>query len=44
MCGAYWKEDSEFSDNFEYRDLDATMEVVAEFASVLANGIYYFNL
>ena len=42
MCGAYWKEDSELSDNFECRDLDATMEVVAEFASLLANGIYYF--
>lgn len=42
MCGAYWKEDSELSDNLECRYLDATMEVVAEFASMLADGIYYF--
>ena len=42
MCGAYWKEDSELSDYLECRYLDATMEVVAEFASMLADGIYYF--
>jgi len=42
MCGAYWKEDSELSDNLECRYLDATMEVVAEFVSMLADGIYYF--
>lgn len=42
MCGAYCKEDSELSNNLECRYLDAAMEVVAEFASMLADGIYYF--
>ena len=42
MSDTGWKEERDIPENEMCGLLDATMDVVADFASMLANGIYDF--
>jgi len=43
MSKIIWKENSDIAENAVCGLLDATMDVVADFASMLANGICQFR-